>query len=265
MGSHRRSIVLALLLLTVLAATFAVRGTRSAASGRTAASGQGEARGSAYFAQVRKAVIRGVGRDFAEGTGISGPSFESCLKDQMRVALDAPTISDLAAIYRRPGGSAYAAQTLNALALPLATRCGHPYLVPELVQAAHGLRTSHATGASVKKLGVTYGPYLGLRCRNAPRRDCRRVGIDIVFRPTATRVVALIEGQRIVLRTPGQHDGVRYHDWVGTFTGAHFLPRGRFSLNDEPLYVAAEVRVRFADGGQAHALFPHVLVAPGWG
>jgi hypothetical protein len=259
MASHRRSIVLALLLLTVLAATFVVRGTGSAASG------QGKPRGSAYFAQVREAVIRGVGRDFAEGTGISGPAFQSCLKGEMRQALDAPTISDLAAIYRRPGGSAYAAQTLNALTLPLAGHCGHPYWVPELVQAAQGLRASHATGAAVRKLGVSYGPYLGLRCRSAPRRDCRAVGIDIVFRRAATRVVAMIGGQRIVLRTPGQHDGVRHHDWVGTFTGAHFLPSGRFNLNDEPLYVATELWVRFADGRRAHAVFSHVLVAPGWG
>jgi hypothetical protein len=259
MGSHRRSTLLALLLLAVLAATFAVRGTGSAASG------QREPRPSAYFAQVREAVIRGVGRDFAEGTGIGGSAFQSCLKSELREALDAPTISDLAAIYRRPGGSAYAAQALNALAVPLAGRCGHRYWVPELVQAAHGLRASHATGAAVRKLGVSYGPYLGLRCRKAPRRDCHRVGIDIVFRRAATRVVALIGEQRIVLRTPGQHNGVRHHDWVGTFTRSQFLPSGRFNLNDEPLYVAAEVRVRFTDGHQAPALFPHVLVAPGWG
>ena len=259
MGSRRRSTLLALLLFAVLAATFAVHGTGSATSDRR------QPRSTAYFAQVRGAVIRGVGRDFAEGTGIGGPAFESCLTGEMREALDPPTISDLAAIYRRPGGSAYAAQVLNAIAVPLAGRCGHRYWVPELVQAAQGLRVSHSTGAAVRKLGVGYGPYLGLHCRNAPRRGCRGVGIDIVFRHAATRVVAVVGGQRIHLRTPGQHDGVRRHDWVGTFTHAHFLPPGRFNIDDEPFYAATELRVRFADGRQAHALFPHVLVAPGWG
>lgn len=257
MASPRKTILIALLpLLAVATVALAARSADSAPAPRASA---------AYFERVRGAVLAGMGRDFAEGAGISGPSFHSCLRSELGEALDPPTISDLAAVYRRPGGSAYAAQMLNALALPLARECGHASWVPELTGAAAGLAGSHATGAAVRKLGVTYGPYLGLRCRHRYRRGCDRVGIDIVFRRAATSVVAVLGSQRIHLRTPGMHDGVRNHDWVGNFRRRGLLPPGRFNLDDEPLYVAVELRVRFAGGRTARSLFPHVLVAPGWG
>ncbi|MFT3866615.1 MAG: hypothetical protein QM729_20325 [Solirubrobacterales bacterium] len=256
MGTARRSIGIAVLALLAAAAV-----SLAAAAGSVAPRPGGQA----YFERVRDAVIAGMGRDFAEGAGVSGPEFQACLKSGMREALDPPTISDLAAVYRRPGGSAYAAQILNALALPLARACGHASWVPELTGAAAGLATSHATGAAVRRLGVTYGPYMGLRCRHRYRRGCDLVGIDLVFRRAATRVVAVVGSQRIHLRTPGMHDGVRHHDWVGSFRRRGILPKGNFGLDDEPYYVAVEVRVRFADGRRAEALFPHVLVSPGWG
>ncbi|HVW48537.1 MAG TPA: hypothetical protein VHA76_15885 [Solirubrobacterales bacterium] len=258
MPARRQLTALALLIPIVLAALLA---SVAAGSGTTAPpSGR-----AAYFDRVREAVVQGAARDFAEGTGIGGPVYEACLKDELAAALDPPTISSIAAVYRRPGNSAFAAQILNAIALPLATRCGHRHLVPELTAAAAGFSFSHDTGAAVRALGVSYGPYLGVRCRKAGTRDCGRVGIDVVFRRPAAGVVAYIGGQKTRLVTPGRHNGVANHDWVGTFTHARFVPRGSFNVDDEPLYAAVELRVIFAGGRRAHALFPRVLVAPGWG
>jgi hypothetical protein len=258
MGSHRRHIALALLIPVVLAAFLAA----TAGGSGTAARHSGRA---AYFDRVRDAVVQGAGRDFAEGAGVSGARFQACVKSELGAALDPPTISGLASVYRRPGNSAYVAQTLNAIALPGATRCGHRSWVPELTGAARGFSFSHDTGVAVRTLGVTYGPYLGVRCRKAYTRHCGRVGIDVVFRGPATSVVAYIGGQKTRLVTPGQHSGVTNHDWVGTFTHSRFIPPGPFNADNEPLYVAVELRVIFAGGRHAHALFPRVLLAPGWG
>jgi hypothetical protein len=219
----------------------------------------------AYLERVRDAVVRGAATDFAIGTGIGGPSFEACVKGLLREALDGPTIGNLVAVYRRPGGVAYAAQALNALAAPLAARCGHRSWVPELVEAARGLRSAAPIGAAIEKLGVTYGPYLGMRCRHAGYGRCDRVGIDVVFGHAARSVDAVIGCARTIrLRTPGRHDGVEYRDWVGTFTHADLPPR-RHNRDQALAYVPIELRVEFADGRRAQALFPHVLVSSGWG
>jgi hypothetical protein len=258
MASRRRLLALALLIPVVLAAFLAATagGSGTAARNSTRA---------VYFDHVRDAVTRGAARDFAAGTGIGGPDYAACVKSELGGALDPPTISSLATVYRRPGGSAFAAQILNAIALPLATRCGHRHWVPELTGAARGFSFSHDTGVAVRRLGVSYGPYLGVRCRQAGSRHCGRVGIDVVFRRPATSVVAYIGGQKTRLLTPGLHSGVVDHDWVGTFTHSRFIPPGSFNIDNEPFYVAVELRVIFAGGRHAHALFPRVLVAPGWG
>lgn len=229
--------------------------------------GIGSARGAdpTYYSQVRDAVVRGVGHDFAAGTGVGGPAFEGCLETRMHEALTPPRIAGLAPVYRPPGGAAYAAQALNAFAFPLAARCGHRYLLPELTAAARGLARTYATGSSVRRLGVTYGPYLGLRCRPpVAKADCERIGIDIVLRRPATSVVAVAGDQKIHLRTPGRHDGVRAHDWVGTFTHAGIAP-GSYEPGTNVTWLELELRVRFADGARRRAVFPHVLLAPGWG
>ena len=258
MPSRRRLTALALLIPVALAALFSA----SAGGSGTAARHSGRA---VYFAHVRDAVVHGAARDFAQGTGIGGPTYAACVKSELGAALDPPTISSLASVYRRPGNSALVAQILNAMALPGATRCGHRYWVPELTGAARGLSFSHDTGVAVRTLGVSYGPFLGARCRVARSRHCGRVGIDVVFRRPVTSVVAYIGIQHTRLVTPGLHNGVTNHDWVGTFTRARFTPRGPFNINNEPFYVAVELRVIFAGGRHAHALFPRVLLAPGWG
>jgi hypothetical protein len=258
MPSRRRLTALALLIPVVLAAFLAA----TAGGSGSAASGSGN---SAYFDHVRDAVVQGSGRDFAEGTGIGGPAYAACVTSELGAALDPPTISSLASVYRRPGNSALVAQILNAITLPGATRCGHRHWVPELTGAARGLSFSHDTGVAVRTLGVSYGPFLGVRCRKAGSRHCGRVGIDVVFRRPATSVVAYIGGQKTRLATPGLHSGITNHDWVGTFTHSRFIPHGSFNIDNEPFYVAVELRVIFAGGRHAHALFPRVLVAPGWG
>ncbi len=228
-----------------------------------------------YFTRVREAVVRGAKRDFAQGTGIGGHSFRSCLLGLLGRALDRPTITRLVQVYRRPDGRAFAAQALNALAAPLAADCGHRHYVPELTGAALGLRFGKLMGSAVKELGVTYGPYLGVRCRHPDRIGCDRVGIDVVFGHAATEVLALVGDRRLPLRTPGMHNSIRYRDWVGTFADAGLeRPGSPFHLSGRPrshwagsppVYVPVELRVRYADGHRASALFPHVFLSPDWG
>ncbi|MBS1882736.1 MAG: hypothetical protein JSS97_07250 [Actinobacteria bacterium] len=177
--------------------------------------------------------------------------------------IDPPTIAGLEAVYRRPSGSAYAAQALNRLAAPLAASCGHRSWVPELTGAAEGLSRGQPTGTGVRRLGITYGPYLGRRCAPPGHRNCETVGIDVVFRQAATRVVAVAGPQKIHLRTPGEHDGIRGRDWVGTFTRAGFPRPARGGGN--VVHASLELRVRFADGRRLAALLRHVPLLPGWG
>jgi hypothetical protein len=259
MPSRRHLTALALLIPVALAALLVADGSGSAAPG------SGDSARVPYFERVRDAVVRGAASDFAAGTGIGGPDFAACVEGGLREALDPPTITDLAAVYRRPGGPGYAAQVLNAIASPLAARCGHRAWVPELVEAAHGLSFTRPTGGAAGHLGVTYGPYLGLRCsRPVSKAACERIGIDVVFRRPAVRVVAVAGDQRILLRTPGEHSGVRRHDWVGTFTESGLAP-GSYDSGVNVIRVPVELRVIFAGGSHAHALFPQALLAPGWG
>lgn len=282
MGASR-SVVGPALLLLLLAVAFAACGG-DAASSRDGAARQTAARQSgietrlatperlstnerrlAYLDRVRNAVVHGAAVDFALGTGIGGRPFEACVKGLLREALDGPTIGNLVAVYRRPAGTAYAAQALNALTAPLAASCGRRSWVPELIEAARGLRSAAPIGAAIKRLGVTYGPYLGMRCRHVGYGRCGLVGIDVVFGHAATSVRAAIgDAQTITLRTPGRHNGIEYRDWVGTFTHADLPPR-RHDHGQALAYVPIELRVEFADGRRAHALFSHVLVSSGWG
>ena len=137
-------------------------------------------------------------------------------------------------------------------------------MIEQALAAARG-RVAGPTGAAAKHLGVTYGPFLGLRCSHpVAKADCERIGIDVVFRRPAIRVVAVAGSQRIILRTPGKHDGVRRRDWVGTFTESGIAP-GSYDSGVNVIRVPVEVRVTFAGGRHAHALFPQALLAPGWG
>jgi hypothetical protein len=226
--------------------------------------------------RLRDAIIRGEAREYSEGTRVGGPAFQACFRGALRKALDPAALARLVGVYRRPYGQQFTAQALTALAEPSAARCGHPHLLGEMVDASRALRAGRLTGAAVRKLGVTYGPYLGVRCLRPGRVGCDRVGIDIVFRRAATAVVALVGRRRLRLHTPGMHDGVRRHDWVGTFDEAGMDRRGSpFWIADThgpgkwagypPVDVPIEFRVAYADGHRARARFAGVFLSPGWG
>jgi len=278
--SIRRVLACALLGVIVLAASACgstASHTATTTGGDTAGRPEGAGGLPAYFEHVRRAVVRGAARDFAQGTGIGGPAYASCVRRLLGRALDRSTIAELVAIYRRAGGQQFAAQALNRLASPLGARCGHRWYVPELVEASRGLREGRLTGAAVAKLGVVYGPFLGDRCGRANHVGCGRVGIDVVFRSAATRVVAVMGGRRLRLHTPGLHSGARLRDWVGTLENAGmdrpgspfyvsgYGRSGEVWAGNPPVYVPVELRVRFADGRRVSARFPRVFLSPGWG
>ena len=222
-------------------------------------------------------MVRGAGRDFATGTGVGGRRYESCVLTGLREALDRRTLTRLVQVYRRRDGRGFAAQALNRLAAPLGARCGHPYFVPELVEAARGLRVVHLVSAGAERLGITYGPYLGVRCRRAYHHGCDLVGIDVVFRRPATGVLAVIGDRRLRLHTPGKHNRVRFRDWVGTLANAGLARPGsplripgngrasRIWAGYPPVYVPVEFDVAYADGRHVRALIPNVFLSPGWG
>lgn len=120
--------------------------------------------------------------------------------------------------------------------------------------------------AATAKLGVTYGPFLGKRCRDVAYPRCELIGIDVVLGRAASRVFAVAGDQRIRLRTPGEHNGIPRHDWVGTFTATN-LARDHHSANraGQLLRVPVWIQVEFAGGDHARARFPRVQVTPGWG
>lgn len=272
-----RPLKIALVVLVAFAVTSLVGCGGSPAGTSSVGSAKGlRGSGDAEARHLRDSVVRGLERDFAEGTRVGGPAFESCLDRRLRKALDRPTLAGLVQVYRRPTGQPYAAQALNILAEPLAVDCGHRHFVPEMVNASRGLRGGKPAGAAVRKLGVTYGPYLGVRCLRAGHIACDRVGIDIVFRRAATGVVAVIGERHLRLRTPGMHSRVPRHDWVGTLTDAGLATKGSpLAIEDPygpqrwsgspPVYVPVELRVTYASGRRAHALFAHVFLSPGWG
>lgn len=247
------------------------------ASASSCGSGSAEPSDAAGSAALRGAVLRGAARDFAQGNGIGGKAFEACVLGRLRKALDRPTLVRLAHVYRRPGGRAYAAQALNELAAPLAARCGHRAYVPELVEASRGLRSGTPVGRAEQRLGVTYGPYLGVRCHRANRLGCDRVGIDVVFADPADEVTAVVGSRRLRLRTPGLHSGARDHDWVGTFERAGlrrrgspfrvdgYGPRQEVWAGSPAVYVPVRLEVAFGSGRRATATFPGVFLSPGWG
>jgi hypothetical protein len=138
-------------------------------------------------------------------------------------------------------------------------------LLAALAGVAQGRSGVDPNAAAVRQLGVSYGPYMGLRCkRPTPKPKCETIGIDVVFGRRAAKVVAVAGSQRVVLRTPGRHDGVRFRDWVGNFTHAGIAP-GHYPHGANFVRVPVTLYVHFADGRRAHARFPGVLVNPGWG
>lgn len=118
------SVLLGLATVSLAACRSASRNTDSTATRPDEQRGDDEEL-SASFERVRGAVLRGAAKDFAQGTGIGGPAFESCVRELLGRVLDRPAIARLVQVYRRPDGQQFAAQALNALASPLGAECGH--------------------------------------------------------------------------------------------------------------------------------------------
>jgi hypothetical protein len=99
---------------------------------------------------LRRAVLRGLGRDYLGGTQAGPPSFALCLQRGLRRLLGDRTLRSLALVYRRPSGQQLTAQALAELAVPIGDRCGGRRFVPEMIEASMAFRAGHlpATGAS---------------------------------------------------------------------------------------------------------------------
>jgi hypothetical protein len=152
--------------------------------------------------------------------------------------------------------------TLLALTLCAAT------LAALLASVGSGQARERRSGidapVTAKEMGVTYGRYLGKRCRYADYTDCNLIGIDVVFSRRATRVVDELGGERIVLRTPGKHNGIPHRDRVGNFTHPD-LHHHRSIKGTYLITVTGGLHVRFADGHRATTFLPRVLISSGWG
>lgn len=129
-------------------------------------------------------------------------------------------------------------------------------------------------GRSEARLAVTYGPYLGVRCRQPNVTRCDRVGIDVVLKERAIGVSASIGGRRLPLRTPGLHSGVRGMDWVGDLAPAGLARKGSplylgaaegHWAGDPPVYVPIRITATYGDGSRRSTTFSRVPLRPGWG
>jgi hypothetical protein len=89
---------------------------------------------------LRRAVLRGIGRDYLGGTQVGPPSFGLCLQRGMRTLLDERRLRSLAATYRRHSGQQLTAQALSEMAVPIGSRCGGRRFVPMLIEASMAFR-----------------------------------------------------------------------------------------------------------------------------
>jgi hypothetical protein len=229
---------------------------------------------------MRDKVILGAAKDFRLGTGAGPPRYALCVRLGMRRALTRGQLDHLVAVYRQAGGQQLAAQALNGLAAPIGAECGGARYVPELVQASEALGGAYPLshlGLAARRLGITYGPYLGITCRKASSTRCDSVGLDVVLRRDARAVTTWMGGRKLVLRTPGLHSGEAGRDWVG------YLNRVGFARPGSPFHISSSgrspgawagspavsllVRFEIAYPGETTAtgVLPHVPLRPGWG
>jgi hypothetical protein len=230
--------------------------------------------------RLRDLVLRGVGEDSRRGTGVGPPRFGICLRLGLRRALDRPTLQRLLSIARRPQGVPYAAQALSQLAVPIGDACGGRRFVPELTSAAAALGGTRIVDTRAHRLGLEYGPYIGISCPRSNRTACDRVGIDLVLRREARSVEATVAGRAVDLVTPGPvpHDaGATGRDWGGYARkvglhrkGSPFqIPAGRRPpdswAGSPPVYLPVRLLVRYPGGRRETLRLPPVLLSPGFG
>jgi hypothetical protein len=229
---------------------------------------------------LRDKVVTGVGEDFRTGTHAGPKGFGLCIRLGMRRALDRTTLQRLLSVSRRPGGTAYAAQALNDLAVPIGDACGGRQFVPELIHAAAALRGARIVDSRAHRLGLEYGPYIGVSCPRANNISCDRIGLDLVLRRQARSVSAEVAGRRIRLVTPGPvpHDaGAVGRDWGGFLDhvglqreGSPFYvqPIGRGAARwggQPPVYLPVRIRITYPGGRRETLAIPPVFLSPGFG
>jgi hypothetical protein len=250
----------AIVSLTLLAVLVGI-GCGSSASEQRSGQGREKVAPTDYEA-MRDKVVLGLAKDFRASSRVGPRRYGLCVRLGMRRALTPEQLSRLVAIYRRPEGQQFAAQALNALAAPVGAECGGAKYVPELITASEAVGGDYPLGRlgiAARRLGVTYGPYLGVTCRKAGSTDCDSVGIDVVLRRDARAVTAWVGGRRLVLRTPGLHTGRAGRDWVG------YLDRVGLGRRDSPFHVPVRLEISYPDETTAAGTLPHVLLSPGWG
>jgi hypothetical protein len=225
---------------------------------------------------LRRAVLRGLGRDFLAGTQVGPPSFGLCLQRGMRQSLTRRTLRTLALAYRRPAGQPFTAQALSRLAAPIGDRCGGRRFVPEMIDASNAFRAGRLAAAGIGSR-LAYGPYLGVRCRKASSILCDRVGIDLVLHREAAAVTAWVGGRRVRLRTPGLHNGIAGRDWVGRLERVGLRqPGSPFHVEKDggdpaswagypPVYVPVDLEIVYPRGRRVTGTLPRVSLSPGWG
>jgi hypothetical protein len=225
---------------------------------------------------LRRAVLRGLGRDYLSGTQVGPPSFGLCLQRGLRRLLDERILRSLALVYRRPAGQQFTAQALADLAVPIGDRCGGRRFVPEMIDASIAFRAGHLPPAGVGAR-LSYGPYLGVTCRRASSTRCDSVGIDLVLRREAIAVSATVAGRELRLRSPGLHTGVAGKDWVGylgrvglgrrgsPFHAGSHGGRRRIWAGYPPVYVPVGLEIAYPGGRRVTGTLPRVSLSPGWG
>jgi len=225
---------------------------------------------------LRRAVLRGLGRDYLGGTQVGPPSFGLCLQRGLRAELDEENLRSLALVYRRPSGQQFTAQALSAMAAPIGARCGGRRFTPMPIEASIAFRAGHLPPAGIGSR-LSYGPYLGVTCAQASSTRCDRIGIDLVLRRGASAVTATVAGRELRLRTPGLHTGAIGRDWVGFLDRAGLDRRGGpFEVvaaarrrgtwaGYPPVFVPVELEIAYPDGSRATGALPRVSLSPGWG
>jgi hypothetical protein len=232
------------------------------------------------FNRMRDRVVLGLATDFRAGTHAGPDGFGLCVRLGMRRVLTRAQLSRLVSVYRRPGGRAFAAQALNALAAPIGAECGGAKFVPELIGAAEALGGKYPLSRleiAARRLGIGYGPYLGVRCARPGSTHCDQVGIDVVLHREAAAVTAWVGGRRLHLQTPGLHNGAVGRDWVG-YLGQVGLDRPEspfyIPLNGRSpgtwagspaVYVPVRMAIAYPSGDRVLGTVPRVFLSPGWG
>lgn len=147
------------------------------------------------YGVMRDKVVLGLAKDFRAGTHAGPKGYALCVRLGVRRVLDEDQLNRLVAVYRRPDGEAFAAQALSRLAAPIGAECGGAKYVPEPIYASQALGGRYPLSRlaiAARRLGVSYGPYLGVTCRPPGTTRCESIGVDVVLGRDAQAVTAWV-------------------------------------------------------------------------